>query len=518
MQRNPAGVRVGVSGAFSRAVRAEYIDLYAEITGDRNPLHFSEDFVSRTRYKSAIMHGGVASGMLNALVAERVPGPGSVFLRQELDYRAPTRPGDFLTAHGIVSWVHATKPVCHMLVRVENQTGEVVLDGKVVVYRMIPDAEREAEAAELARQDELLSIAAIGARAGEMLALCESGKTAIRYDASRLPAAATRILKRIQSSDSILAHSRLRHLGAKLAQEGWPPSNRDEEARRLLDLVFVSVLLDTDPGSEWAFEDVDKSRHTRAAGTALATLRMFSKGSFSVAAAAAAGGQSLQVDAQGLLKLTPDAFLAGFQVNHRNTLPGALDRLRLLKRLGYALRANAAVFGDDGRPGRLLDHLTRDGSKTVDVAALWTILVDTIGSVLERPDVWEHDALSAAVPLHSLTLWLTYSVVDVLVTRGELEITGQLPALSDSRIGGLLFDTSVLVGPAAVPDDPLKAGDAAIVEARALTIAVIARLHDQVRKELGSDLSLPRLVAAAWLEGLALAEELRPGGPPPPPF
>ena len=87
----------------------EHVIAYAEITGDMNPLHFDEEFASATTFGGLITHGGIQSGALNALVAMKLPGPGSVFLNQELAYKKPVRVGDTLKAHGKVTWVHATK-------------------------------------------------------------------------------------------------------------------------------------------------------------------------------------------------------------------------------------------------------------------------------------------------------------------------------------------------------------------------------------------------------------------------
>ena len=138
--QHPLGnLKVGDTATFERTMKSEYTNMYAEITGDKNPLHFDEEYAKSTRFDGLVCHGGLASGMLNSLVAEELPGPGSVFMKQELDYTAPTRPGDTLIATGKVTWVHESKPVCHMDVSVKVKSTDVeVLKGKVVVYRMLP--------------------------------------------------------------------------------------------------------------------------------------------------------------------------------------------------------------------------------------------------------------------------------------------------------------------------------------------------------------------------------------------
>ena len=134
-------MRVGDVATYERLMKPEYTKMYEEITGDKNPLHFDEGYAKSTKFEGLVCHGGLASGMLNALVAEKLPGPGSVFMKQELDYTAPTRPGDTLVAKGTVAWMHASKPVCHMDVSVKiKSTDTEVLKGKVVVYRMLPSS------------------------------------------------------------------------------------------------------------------------------------------------------------------------------------------------------------------------------------------------------------------------------------------------------------------------------------------------------------------------------------------
>src|SRR4030095_12742768 len=94
----PLGLRVGQRARRTQTVTARDVELYAEITGDRNPLHFDADFAARTRFGRLVAQGGIASGMLNALVAMDLPGAGTVFMSQILSYRAPTYLGDQLTA------------------------------------------------------------------------------------------------------------------------------------------------------------------------------------------------------------------------------------------------------------------------------------------------------------------------------------------------------------------------------------------------------------------------------------
>lgn len=126
---------VGATARRSRTVEARDIELFTELTGDRNPLHYDEELARASRFGGIIVQGGVTSGLLNAVVAEDLPGPGSVFLRVGWDFKAPVRPGDVITAEVEVLEVHATKPVTRLRTTITNQDGVVVLDGDAHVYR-----------------------------------------------------------------------------------------------------------------------------------------------------------------------------------------------------------------------------------------------------------------------------------------------------------------------------------------------------------------------------------------------
>ena len=119
----------------TRRVTNKDIELFTEITGDRNPLHYDADLAVHSRFAGIVVQGGVTSGLLNALVAEDLPGPGSVFLNVNWNFRAPVRPGDVITAQARVTGRHETKPVTYLDMTITNQDDEVVLDGTAVVWR-----------------------------------------------------------------------------------------------------------------------------------------------------------------------------------------------------------------------------------------------------------------------------------------------------------------------------------------------------------------------------------------------
>jgi acyl dehydratase len=127
-------VHVGQKARRTRTVTERDIELFTEITGDRNPLHYDAARAAQSRFGGLIVQGGVTSGLLNAVVAEDLPGPGSVFLRVEWDFRAPVRPGDEITAEAEVIEAREDKPITTLRTTITNQDGTVVLDGRAVVW------------------------------------------------------------------------------------------------------------------------------------------------------------------------------------------------------------------------------------------------------------------------------------------------------------------------------------------------------------------------------------------------
>jgi acyl dehydratase len=126
--------RVGDIGRRTRVVRRRDIELFTELTGDRNPLHYDEARAGASRFGGLIVQGGVTSGLLNAVVAEDVPGPGSVFLHVDWSFRAPVRPGDEITAEVEVLELRDDKPLSTLRTTIVNQDGTVVLDGRALVW------------------------------------------------------------------------------------------------------------------------------------------------------------------------------------------------------------------------------------------------------------------------------------------------------------------------------------------------------------------------------------------------
>ncbi len=131
---------VGQKATRSLTLTAGHVKQYAEITGDYNPLHFDEAFTAKTKFKNLVVQGGLTTGLLHALVAMDMPGPGTVFLSQNWKFTAPVFIGDTITAEAEVPSVHPTKPVTQLKIVVTRQTGETVLEGDAWCYTFSPES------------------------------------------------------------------------------------------------------------------------------------------------------------------------------------------------------------------------------------------------------------------------------------------------------------------------------------------------------------------------------------------
>jgi hypothetical protein len=391
----------------------------------------------------------------------------------------------------------------------------------------------------------LLSAKAVRERAHRMLDIgLDDRLPHFRVYLGRLDGAVERVLDTTRAaypSLDVPFHSRWRHFTvagndrwAKLVRNGtW--SGRAARARAEFDLAIVSVLLDAGAGSRWRYRDSETGVEIgRSEGLALASLAMFANGAFS-----SDPGDPLRADAQALAALPVERLRDGFQVSDDNPLSGLEGRAALLRRLGQTVGERPELFGrhDAPRPGGLFDQLaarTKDeaiGAPTIlselllALGPIWPSRL-TLGGV-PLGDCWRHpsivtsDATSGLVPLHKLSQWLAYSLIEPLQTAGVAvtDIDG-LTGLAEYRNGGLFIDAGVLVLRDAT--DAGREHDVAsplVVEWRSLTVALLDRLADGLRQRLGLDAaSLPLakvLEGGTWAAGRAIAREQRPGGAPP---
>jgi hypothetical protein len=384
----------------------------------------------------------------------------------------------------------------------------------------------------------LLNAAAVRERAHEMLDLAVAGNVeGWTVDLDRLDAAAelTASVTRENYPDlAIPFHARARHFVA-----GAPrlPDEADAaaRARAAFDLVIVSVLLDAGAGPDWRYRDPASGLTlARSEGLAVASQRMFEAGAFASDVAS-----PLRADGAALAGLATEALVQGFQVDDRNPMLGLEGRAALLRRLGEQVEARPDLFGreDRPRPGGIYDVLAaRAESWRLPAASILETLLHALGPIwpdrlvvdgVALGDCWRHpairrpDASDGLVPLHKLSQWLAYSLIEPFQATGVkvVEIDG-LTGLAEYRNGGLFVDTGVLQ--LADPADAARThlvSDPLIVAWRAMTVALLDRLAPMVRARLGVDeASFPlarMLEGGTWAAGRRIAAQRRPGGGPP---
>jgi hypothetical protein len=336
-------------------------------------------------------------------------------------------------------------------------------------------------------------------------------------------------------------HARWRHfvfggrdLWAEIANR-YPWRDAAHRARAEFDLAIVSVLLDAGADPRWCYHDAGTDiTIRRSEGLALASLRMFESGLFS-----SNPNDPLRADAARLAALTGADIEKGFGVGDSNPFPALERRAALLARLGRALQDDLTVFAtkDDARPGGLFDHLAALArgqplgagdilhQVLLHFGPIWPARL-TLGG-LPLGDTWRHpairraDATNGLMPLHKLSQWLTYSLIEPC-RRADLPVGNidALTGLAEYRNGGLFIDAGVLAlrdPTAAVETHPVDS--TLVVEWRALTVALLDRLAPLVRDRLGvSERTFPLgalLEGGTWAAGRKLATARRAGGGPP---
>jgi hypothetical protein len=391
----------------------------------------------------------------------------------------------------------------------------------------------------------LLTAAAVRSRAQMMLDVgLGEGLAHFRIDLNRMEAAADAVLATIQKSYPSLEipfHARWRHFavdgvdrwGLQATPLSWP--DRAARARSEFDLAIVSVLLDAGAGSAWRYRDALSGREIgRSEGLALASLEMFANGAFSDRT-----DDPLRVDADVISGLDEAALAKGFQANAANPLLGLDGRADLLRRLGRLVAERKDTFGraDTPRPGGLFDHLLAQAKDdTIEAPKILSEVLLQLGPIwpsrlelagIPLGDCWKHpaiktdDATTGLMPLHKLSQWLSYSLIEPLQRAGlrVIDIDG-LTGLAEYRNGGLFVDLGVLaLRNSADADRSHEVGSHLVVEWRALTVALLDRLADMIRKRLDrSAETLPLaslLEGGTWAAGRAAAFERRTDGSPP---
>jgi len=390
-----------------------------------------------------------------------------------------------------------------------------------------------AEAVEVLR-----TTAAVRTRSASLLDRARSGDSpwfAVDDDTLHRVADDVAALTRTRFPDlDIPPHSRWRHFtvggvdrtaSLVAALDDVSPGDR---ARAMIDLTVVSVLLDAGAGADWGFVE-NGVRYRRSEGLAVASWHGFVEGAFS-----SDPDRPLQVDADALRALTDDDLAAVLQVSSGNPLVGLAGRVQLMRNLGTALADHPRVFGPHGRPGGLFDASSAS-SGTVNAHDLLVLLLTSLSRIWPSDNVigteplgdcWRHDAVDGPgvtagwLPLHKLSQWLTYSLIEPLQWAG-VTVTGidALTGLPEYRNGGLLLDGGVLrLRDPAVADRSWTPGDELVVEWRGLTVALLDEIAPLVRARLGVDeVAMPLacvLEGGTWAAGRESAQRLRGGLPP----
>jgi len=336
-------------------------------------------------------------------------------------------------------------------------------------------------------------------------------------------------------------HARWRHfvLGGRdlwaerAAQTSWPTAAA--KARAAFDLAIVSVLLDAGAGPSWKYLDpATEQVVTRSEGLAVASLRMFEAGAFSSDPA-----DPLRADAERLTRLKHEEIATGFQSMVANRLVGVEGRADLLAALGRAAAAKPDVFAreDRARPGGLYDYLAAQATDgRLPAPRILAAVLEHLGPIwpsrltlagVPLGDTWRHPAIKRAdatnnlVPIHKLSQWLSYSLIEPLQWSGitVTDIDG-LTGLAEYRNGGLFVDSGVLR--LRNPEDaihPNPVDSVLVVEWRALTVALLDEIATLIRRQRGLTIDeFPLacvLEGGTWAAGRRLARERRPDGSPP---
>ena len=377
----------------------------------------------------------------------------------------------------------------------------------------------------------LLTAGAVRERAHEVLAAGLRGELAHwRVDLDRLPDAAdltAEVVRENYPDLNVPFHARWRHFvvagrdlwAEQVAGRAW--ADAAETARAAFDLAITSVLLDAGAGMAWRYQDAATGVVLgRSEGLGIASLRLFQSGALSADPA-----DPLRAD--GLARVDATLLAEAFQVNESNPLVGLEGRAALLRSLGEVV----------GRPGRLFDAMAaRAVAGRLPAPMILEVLLEGLGPIwpgrmslggVALGDCWRHpairrdDATDGLMPLHKLSQWLAYSLIEPLEAAGVTvtDIDG-LTGLAEYRNGGLFVDIGVLV-----LRDPADAARAHPVEGelvvgwRAMTVALLDRLAPLVRERLGVSAEafpLARMLeGGSWAAGRRIARDLRADGGPP---
>jgi hypothetical protein len=379
----------------------------------------------------------------------------------------------------------------------------------------------------------LLSPRAVRDRSKLLFDRALTGRGRFRIHPEKLPEVAAFVLEVTRENYPTLDipfHSRFGHFRAggvdriQVLDRRLGEIDPVERARILIELAIVSVLLDAGAGMAWKFKDplTGGRVFSKSEGLALASLDLFLRGRFH-------SEGRIGADAEGLMRFTVRDLEEGFQVGPDNPLLGVSGRVELLNRLG-------TIF-EGSRPGVLLDEWlasVKEGSIRAEqvlltvlmrLGPIWPGRIEMNGVSLG--DCWAHPALGAPgtaeslIPFHKLSQWMSYSLMEPLMDLGiRILDLDAMTGLPEYRNGGLLLDSGLIeLTDERDREREHEAGSELVVEWRAITVTLLDRVGDEVRKLLGrtkEDLPLVRILeGGTWHAGRRLAARLRSDGGPP---
>lgn len=383
--------------------------------------------------------------------------------------------------------------------------------------------------------DFLLSPLAVRRSSEKIFELTQMGETHFNYHAEKLSPLVDYVIEVIQEkypSLDIPFHSRWGHFRVggldrvKLLEAQLGAVDPLEKARIKFDLVITSVLLDAGAGPQWSYAEKSSGQiFARSEGLGVASYYLFLEGALSDNKE-----KPLQATARGLQALSEKKLAEVFQVSVTNPLVGVAGRLALLHNLGQTMAQKAELF-PGARPGGLVDYLQKRYGKKITGPQLLRAVLDGLGEIwpgrvkvagVNLGDVWSYSKVSGRLAaFHKLSQWMTYSLIEPLQEAGfELVEIEQLTGLAEYRNGGLLLDLglislkdSALLVESHRPDSDL------IIEWRGLTVFLLDRIGDEVRKKLNktpAEFPLAKVLeGGTWWAGRKAAKALRADSSPP---
>ena len=126
-------IKIGDNASLTKTFNDEDVRSFSEISGDKNPVHLDDEFAAQTQFKKRLVHGMLTAGLISAVLGTELPGPGSIYISQSINFRAPVFIGDAITATATIVKIREGKPIVTLETICKNQDDVVVLKGEAVL-------------------------------------------------------------------------------------------------------------------------------------------------------------------------------------------------------------------------------------------------------------------------------------------------------------------------------------------------------------------------------------------------